>query len=88
MVVAGYATAVAGRDPQAALQWAASIPDKSVQATAYKNIVGRWYDVDAKAAQAWLNTTPLFTPEERKRMLADAPGLSNSTYVPKVTNRR
>jgi len=88
MVVAGYATAVAGRDPQAALQWAASIPDKSVQATAYKNIVGRWYDVDAKAAQAWLNTTPLFTPEERKRMLADAPGRSNSTYVPKVTNRR
>lgn len=88
LVVAGYATAVAARDPQAALQWAASIPDKSVQTTAYKNIVSRWYAMDAKAAQAWLNRTPIFTPEDRKRMLADAPGRSNSTYVPKVTNRR
>jgi len=88
MVVAGYASAVAGSDPQASLQWAASILDKSVQATAYKNIFSRWYALDAKAAQAWLNSSPVFKPDDRKRMLADAPRLSNSTYVPQVTNRR
>jgi hypothetical protein len=88
LVVAGYATSVASRDPQAALQWASSIPDKSIQTTAYKNVVSRWFGADAKSAQAWLNSTNVFTPAEKKSIQNNAPGLSTSTYVPQVSNRR
>lgn len=49
-----FALAAVRDDPQAALQWAASIPDPALQDRARRRVFARWADHDPAAASAWL----------------------------------
>lgn len=45
-------------DPQAALKWAASLPEESQQAAAYSGIAKGWTGADPVAASEWLAALP------------------------------
>jgi len=49
-------------DPQAAADWAATLPPGHARAWAAANIVGQWQYFDKPAARAWVDSLP---PDER-----------------------
>ena len=59
-----YANAVAQKDPQGALAWAAAITDKDRQQRAVENVVRTWVRQDAPAAKEWVAQSSL--PDEVK----------------------
>lgn len=55
------------RDPQAAVQWAASLSDSRMRAAAVPEAVGKWSSKDAQAAEDWTLARP--PGEERDKTL-------------------
>jgi hypothetical protein len=90
LLVAGYAASLASTDPQRAIATVSSIPDKSMQRTALRNVYTKWRIADLQAADAWLQTTPLVEDRERESMrrIAETSMRYPMLMTPSVGNRR
>ncbi len=68
LMVAAYAAQLAKTNPQAALKSVQNIPDVNVQIGALRNLYYNWSQVDANAANEWLNNAKLLSEGQRSTM--------------------
>ena len=56
--VGGMIQKWSNREPEAAAQWAANLPDGKIRSEGWSNLVSRWVSDDAPATAAWLQAQP------------------------------
>lgn len=65
-----FSERVTARDPEGAIQWAGTISDEGTRRSAIENITRNWMRRDSTAATAWVQSSKLFSAEERARVLS------------------
>ena len=67
-LVNSFSSTIANRDPDMAIQWAATIGNEKVRASAMQNIARQWLRLDRNAAREWISSAP-FSDKEKARLL-------------------
>jgi hypothetical protein len=66
-----FSTNLARREPETAIQWAATIADESARTETLVQVAQSWYRQDQAATTQWLQTSGL--PEESVKAITEAP---------------
>ena len=67
--VSRFATIVSMKEPAAAIEWLASVTDPKRRASESEYVEQRWLELDPKAADASVNSTPVLSAAAKQRLL-------------------
>lgn len=67
-LISTFSSTIVDRDPDMAIQWAATIGNDGSRSSAMQNIARQWLRLDRHAAQEWIQTAP-FTDKEKAALL-------------------